>query len=270
MRTVLLTGDSLRHFYIATTVAQTGWLAAVVIEEGKAALPEPPPGLRGHVRELFIRHFRERAEAERVFFGARSSRPPEAPQVRVSRQEMNSHKVWAFLEAMKPDLVLSYGVAKFDDETIRRMPTVRWNIHAGLSPWYRGSITHFWPSYLLQPHMTGMTLHELTSQLDGGPIVHQCPAPLVKGDGIHELACRAVKVFGEELPRLLQLHQEGALEPAQPQRGQGKLWRQDEWRPEHLTLIYDLYENRIVDARLEGQFTSPPVPPLVRQFKERS
>jgi hypothetical protein len=33
----------------------------------------------------------------------------------------------------------------------------RWNIHGGLSPWYRGAITHFWPSYMLEPQLTGMS-----------------------------------------------------------------------------------------------------------------
>jgi methionyl-tRNA formyltransferase len=141
----------------------------------------------------------------------------------------------------------------------------RWNIHGGLSPWYRGAITHFWPSYMLEPQLTGMTVHELTAKIDGGAIVHQSVADLVSGDGIHDLACRAVLSVSRELPELLERASAGTISPPTPQKTSGKLWLGSDWRPEHLRLIYDLYENRVVDRYLAGQFEKRS-PPLVRQF----
>ena len=79
----------------------------------------------------------------------------------------------------------------------------KWNIHGGLSPSYKGCITHFWPSYLLEPEFTGMTLHKLTSDIDGGEIIHQTVVNLNKDDGIHENAARCVKEFSDNIGNYL-------------------------------------------------------------------
>ena len=129
-----------------------------------------------------------------------------------------------------------------------------WNVHGGLSPWYRGVATHFWPSYMLEPQMTGMTLHETTDQLDGGAIIHQTGVDLVRGDGLHDLAARAVQGFADSLSGLLA---EVAGAPkglsGMPQTTAGRLWTTEMWRPEHLVVIYDHYEDRIVDRVLDGE-----------------
>jgi methionyl-tRNA formyltransferase len=142
--------------------------------------------------------------------------------VRVEREELNSDKVGAFIESLEADLALTYGVHFIRKRNLKRFPDLAWNLHGGLSPWYRGVITLFWPSYMLEPQMTGMTVHELSSRLDGGDIVHQACAPLVRGDGVHELACRAVRQIGEELPRLLELSADSPPSPVR-QRSSGKL-----------------------------------------------
>ena len=46
-------------------------------------------------------------------------------------------------------------------------------MHGGLSPWYKGGATHFWPTYLMEPEFTGITVHETTKDLDAGAIIHQ-------------------------------------------------------------------------------------------------
>jgi len=185
--------------------------------------------------------------------------------LRVEREELNSDEVGAFIESLGAELALSYGVHFIKKRNRERFPALAWNLHGGLSPWYRGVITLFWPSYMLEPQMTGMTVHELSSRLDGGDIIHQACAPLVRGDGVHDLACRAVGAIGEELPRVIERAAE-TPPVAVRQKSSGKLWLGSDWRAEHLRLIYDVFENRVVDAYLDGRFERRE-PDLVRQFE---
>jgi methionyl-tRNA formyltransferase len=151
------------------------------------------------------------------------------------------------------------------NETLSKVNGEKWNIHGGLSPWYRGGATHFWPSYMLEPQMTGMTVHELTQQLDAGDIVHQCTSDLVRGDGLHQLAARSVIKIAQELPELIELIAKGKNIEKVPHKTAGKLWLGHDWRPEHLKLIYQVYDDKIVDLYLDGEF-SQSEPDLVRQF----
>ena len=101
-------------------------------------------------------------------------------------------------------------------------------------PFYRGAGPHFWPSYLLEPQMTGVSMHDLTDAIDGGAVVHQSVGVLTRGDGLHELSCRATSGFAAELPEVLVRAFDGRLMPLQPQKTTGRLWRSVDFRPAHL------------------------------------
>jgi folate-dependent phosphoribosylglycinamide formyltransferase PurN len=183
----------------------------------------------------------------------------------ISLEELNGPKTWSVIDRVQPDLLLSYGVHKLSPETLAHAPQNKWNIHGGLSPWYRGVITHFWPSYFLQPQFTGMTLHETTEAIDGGAVVHQSLAPLVRGDGVHDLACRAVEGFAAELPAIISRVAAGSHRAPVVPTTSGRIWRNADWHPAHLHPVYDLYQNRIVDRYLDGEFAQV-APKIVRQF----
>ncbi|MGE4239659.1 formyltransferase family protein [Ramlibacter sp.] len=264
MKIVFLTGSHPRHAYMARSFARTGHLAGLVIEHREAFVPEPPEGLRPETAALFRRHFAGRDAAEARHFGPAVL--PDVTRRNVELEELNTPATVDFVNGLQPDLVFSYGVHKLTAQTLAglRAP-LKWNIHGGLSPWYRGVITHFWPSYFLEPQMTGMTVHELTQDIDGGSLVHQSAADLVPGDGIHDLACRAVSSLGEELTQLVDAVKRNPQLGTQRQTTTGRIWRGSDWRPEHLHPVYDLHDNRIVDRYLEGAFERK-APKLFRQF----
>jgi len=264
MKVVFLTGSHPRHAFIARSIAASGTLVGLVIEQREAFIPEPPLDIAPKTRDLFRHHFTSRDAAEaRHFVG---SVLPDRACRNVTMAELNTPGTVSFINELSPDLILSYGVHKLTLETLAGITCKKqWNIHGGLSPWYRGVTTHFWPSYFLEPQMTGMTVHELTQDIDGGALIHQSVAALVRGDGLHDLACRAVMALGNEMPALIQAAATGAIKPPHKQGTTGRIWRSADWRPEHLHLIYDVYGDRIVDHYLDGAFAHSE-PRLFRQF----
>ena len=44
----------------------------------------------------------------------------------------------------KPDFLLSNGCHLISNEILNITKICNWNIHGGLSPWYKGGATHFW------------------------------------------------------------------------------------------------------------------------------
>ncbi|KYD25398.1 formyl transferase [Geobacillus sp. FSL W8-0032] len=253
MKIVLLSGSHPRHYYVANTLLENGLLHGHMIEEREAFVPAPPEGLEPIDRENFIRHFREREEAEYAFFGEHKKVLGDIPTLVIHQSELNGEKMLQWLQEQQPDVVLTYGVHKIDDHVIDRLPDYAWNIHGGLSPWYRGNITLFWPFYMLRPNWAGMTIHRLTSKLDGGDIVHHSVPKLEYGDGIHDVACKAVKKVAADLVEILKRLQSGKVPNYVPQKSNGKLFVATDWTPQHLRLIYQTFHNDIVDHYLDGK-----------------
>lgn len=270
MSIIFVTGDHPRNFYMAKKVAETGRLSAIIVQTRGAHIPEVPNGLGDDLTALYQKHFALRRENELAFFGENHEFSTLSDDVICveSTDELNGDDVEKFVRSVAPSILLSYNAGIISDRLLTAVNGFRWNIHPGLTPWYRGASTHFWASYMLEPQMTGVTLHELSSFVDGGDVIHQATAPLVRGDGLHAIACRAVHEFGRELGSVLNLALSGKLIERKPQKSLGKTWLKRDWRPEHLHHIYNTWEDRIVDYYLDGVITGRPPVCFRKNFEE--
>ena len=262
MTVVVITGDHPRHVYLVQQLACAGLLSGWIVERREPHVPVAGADVPTALHELYNRHFQRREAAEHRAFGALSPADVAVDRLTVDVADLNGDRVRAFLVDKAPSHVVSYGCHKLDEAVLGSVPARFWNTHGGLSPAYRGVHTHFWPSYMLEPQMTGMTLHETTAAIDGGAIIHQSGVDLIRGDGLHDLACRAVATYARELPailtRALASDVVGVI-----QKTTGRIWTAAMWRAEHLVPVYRHYDDRIVDLCLDGEITGR-VPTLIR------
>ena len=250
----LITGSHPRHRYLANSLYSSGKIVGWVIEEREEFVPRPPEGLDRSLSDLFVHHFSERERIENEVFAVGSGEF-DAPVLSVSKDSLNDDVTSRFVADLNPKLVISYGCHKLSRDFMARVGCRFWNVHGGLSPEYRGVITHFWPSYFLEPQMTGVTLHETTDFLDAGAIVFQTAASLVRGDTLHRLAARNVEHFASQLGRKLRELELADIPLGVEQKGYGKVFMARDWRPEHLRVIYEVYDDGIVDAVLDGRIS---------------
>jgi len=264
MKIILMMGSHPRHHYVAQQLMQSVEVVGYLVEKRGNFVPSPPAYLNGRDRENFVRHFHDREQSEYTMFPNQIEVPENVSYRPVTMVQLNSEETIQWVGSLKADLLISYGVHKLSDELLAQAPKYAWNIHGGLSPWYRGTTTLFWPFYMLQPNWAGMTVHKLSSKLDAGDILHHSVPELSYGDGIHDVANKAVKQVAHDLSYILTHFTLDELKFV-PQRSAGKLFLSSEWKPEHLRVIYDLFDNDIVDQFLDGKL--PKVdPPLVRAW----
>jgi len=264
MRVIIMTGSHPRHYYVAEQLIKTGKVVGYLIEQRGSFVPSPPPHLTEQDKQNFVRHFHDREQSEHAMFPETIDVPDGVSVRKVTVDQLNSAETIEWMRGLEADLLISYGVHKLSNELLDEAPAQAWNIHGGLSPWYRGTTTLFWPFYMLQPNWAGMTVHKLSSKLDAGDILHHAVPELAYGDGIHDVANKAVKQVAEDLHYILTNLQIDELNFT-PQKSAGKLFLSSEWKPEHLRVIYQLFNNDIVDHFLDGKL--PKVdPPLVRAF----
>lgn len=262
MNICLITGDHPRHKYILNKLVETGKLTSCIIQKRELMIPDAPQNIDKNLKEIFHHHFQERDRIEDKFFGNLKDQNFNLKSLELDKKNINSLKTIKFLNEIKPDLVISYGCTKISEKILSNSNADFWNIHGGLSPYYRGVITHFWPSYFLEPQMTGMTLHQTTNAIDGGNILMQTSSKLVRGDTLHALASRNVYDFGELLKEFICKIDLLNIPKGIEQKSSGKIFLSSDWRPEHLRLIYDVHNDRIVDKVLDGELVGK-IPKLI-------
>lgn len=264
MRLFFIGGTHPRHLYYFTELAKDHRFAGAILQDRGSMLPEKPAGLSGVDDFNWDRHFRDRATAEQVFFG-RPEVPEDIETLRVSAADLESQKSIDFVESASPDLVLIFGCGLIRHGLADALPELSINLHLGLSPWYRGASTLFWPFYNLEPQYAGFTFHKIVDEADAGDILHQERAPLVRGDGIHITAAKAVAVATGKMRRLLYRSPSKWNFTRQTQTGKNYLSR--DFKPQMLRMIYQEYNNDIVDQYLDGKFGNlGNEPKLVKQI----
>lgn len=267
MKILWIGGNHARHLYYLNSINDVFPVSGVVLErrEGgtNSSIVDAPTDLDENDRRNFVRHFTNRRNAEERFFGDQNI--PNVKRLEISETELNTEKTIDFVKSVSPDLVLTFGCHLIKEPLFSKLPKHTINLHGGLSPRYRGSATMFWPFYFLEPNHVGTTFHYIVSEPDAGSIVHQSIPKLEYGDTIHDVACKAVISASRDIIELLKIFQENKKWDTYIQKGTGKNWLERDFRPEHLRIIYDLFDDKMVDRFLNGDI-KPNNPNIIRQF----
>lgn len=117
------------------------------------------------------------------------------------------------LDAAKPDLICLAGFMR----VLTSAFTERWagrmlNIHPSLLPKYRGLDTHA-RALEAKDAFHGCTVHEVTTELDGGPILGQARLPILPNDTASSLAARLLPLEHALYPLVLRRFCDGNRDP---------------------------------------------------------
>ena len=175
MKILIISGSHSRHLYVHKKVMECGAECAALVMERESVIPVCPSDVCSQDKHLFKRHFEERLAAESEAYGNLNVVDvfKDIPHKICRPNDLNSQENADFARSIEADLAIIFGPDIIKAPLLGALPEISINMHLGLSPWYRGSATLFWPFYFLQPQFAGITFHQITPKADAGPILHQ-------------------------------------------------------------------------------------------------
>ena len=114
---------------------------------------------------------RARAQAIRDEFGLRPREIPEAVLRRVA--SANAEETIALLQALAPRVVVVNGTRILSKRLLGCVQAVFINMHAGITPLYRGVHGGYWALAQGQPEHCGVTVHLVDPGVDTGGVLGQ-------------------------------------------------------------------------------------------------
>lgn len=253
-RVILLTGDELRHdFFRKYLSLGKGYVVVKSFCEHTAGMlentisPDQVGGLR-------FRHLQMRKQSEIDFFKIFCDTVEyKSVSQTIAYGEINSEEKVAEIIQLEPDLIVSFGCSIIKSTLIDLFEDRFINVHLGLSPYYRGAGTNFWPFVNREPEYAGVTFMLIDGGIDTGRIIHQIPAEIHDGDSIHQIGNRLIANMAKECKRLIQHYD--YLEPAsfQPMVGNGKekIYRKKDFTEDAVAKLYRNFESGMIQNYLE-------------------
>jgi folate-dependent phosphoribosylglycinamide formyltransferase PurN len=252
MRAILLTSTFRRHVFVANAVAAGCELAGVWQEE-KTFRPER------HARDaadeaVIQRHFGARDESETRHFAADSSLRLGAHAVHrdVAAGGCNDPAEVSRMAAARPDVVLVFGTGILREPLLSAFDGRILNLHLGLSPYYRGAGTNFWPLVNREPEYVGATIHYLDAGIDTGPILSHARPQIERGDGPHDIGNKTIVAAAQALLRAAAAHGSGVAR-AVPQWSGGRLYQRKDFSADAVRTLYRNFETGMIGEYLAAR-----------------
>ncbi len=232
-RIALLTSGNLRHRWVAARLAKVAELVCVVSE----AKPQQNTGTTMAEAAEMREYFDARDLAEYRWF---RDAPDHFCQVATEAWTMpwqgaNSIEVFERLRAAEIDRLFLFGSSIIREPLLSHFQGRIVNMHLGLSPYYRGSATNYWPLVDGVPECVGVTIHHATAIVDGGGILAQARPDPTPADDVHDLGCKTIMAGAKLLQQIAQWP--APLPDGVRQTGAGKLCRRADFSIDSLRQV---------------------------------
>jgi hypothetical protein len=254
-KVLLMRANHLRHEALGSFLANHGYLSAEIIEKKAISYTQFQAG-------IIESHMAAQEQSEFDFFSPLISQAYDVPRIEIPTGKLNSPLVYNFLEDVEFDLVITFGVSILSPHLINLLQQKIVGIHLGLSPYYRGSGTNFFPFVNSEIAAVGYTLMHLDEGIDTGPIIHQGRAPIVLGDSIHSIGNRNIRYMFFDIARIL----ESKLDwnhISQSSKSSGKLFRRKDFTVESLVIAYQNMNSGLVARYMENQTSELKAFPII-------
>lgn len=86
---------------------------------------------------------------------------------------INNEQVSKFIDSYKPDLILINGTRIISKKILKASEAPFINIHAGITPKYRGVHGAYWALYNNDPDLCGVSVHLVDAGIDTGGVIKQ-------------------------------------------------------------------------------------------------
>lgn len=220
-------------------------IARAALGRGKALLP------RKDVPSLLEQ--RKARDVEQIL-GANANGFPTGVQITIV-EDINSPAVRDLLQAERPDVILVQGTSIVRDVTLPH-GVFNFNMHAGLSPYYRGGASARWALVNWDPYNIGVTLHRLTEQSDAGSIIAQRRVIPSESDTSYSIALRLTKEGAALAVRVLEKFSKGeTIEHHEQDLSVGQCYLGKHWQPELTALIERIDQQGLIPQMLKRPST---------------
>ena len=179
MKITLFTSNKNRHNYLINLLSEVSDELYVIQECGTIF-----PGIvLGHyqVSPIMKKYFENVNNAQSNFFG-NSYVDNKKKNIKILPMvfgDLNQCSLNLLSDFLKSDVYVVFGSSYIKGELVDFLVKKKAiNIHAGVSPYYRGTDCNFWALYDDNPHLVGSTIHLLSKGLDSGPMLYHAMSDL--------------------------------------------------------------------------------------------
>ncbi|MFC7057741.1 formyl transferase [Halovenus salina] len=261
---IILTANSLRHSYLRQTFGLADNIEVVksYCESKSGSLLEEA---RKNGEQVRIDHLERRARSEHDYFAHFvNTTPDRSNPIEIPYGDINEQQYYEEITDLEPDLLVVYGSSIIRDPLLSEYDGRILNVHLGLSPYYRGTGTNFWPLVNGEPEYVGATFMYIDEGVDTGEIIHQLRARVHPYDGPHDIGNRLIADVGQVYPEIVRrfddLHHVSQID----EPNNDHYYKSSDYNPDATAQLYENFADGMVEEYLQSEEERVAEVPIVK------
>ena len=250
MKIVIFTSNSFRHKFLANSLSRCVEDALVIVECRENDDSNHSYGQS----ESIISHFKKRYQTEKKMFGENNEFLTKS--IPILYKEVNSKFIFEKIQEYNPDVMIIFGSSIIKEPLLSLGKKNRFiNLHLGLSPYYKGNATNFWPFLNNELDYLGSTILHVDSGIDTGDIITHVKPKIEKGDNVHTIGCKIIRDSVEKIKEILNvIENDGEVNRIkQWSVDNEKIYRLKDFNEDILKKYLKLVEEGIVEKYLNNE-----------------
>lgn len=249
MKLLVVTSTGIRHHYFASFLGKSFDLVGIVSEKKQF---HPDKVHKTPDEEMVLAQwFDMRAKAEETYFRSAADSFREDYREKILEIEpgaINNDELIGQLSELKPEVIAVFGSSLLKEKFIsvfQDIPII--NMHLGLSPYYRGSGTNFWPFFNKEIEYVGVTIHFIDLGIDSGDIICQGRPRIEKEDNPHTIGCKTIQVGASLMQLAIEKSKNGTIKSNKQDHSLGKLYKRKDFAPLHVVKVMEYLSEGLIE-----------------------
>lgn len=251
---VILTSSELRHTFFRKYLAlqdEVAVLRSYCESTEKNLINQIGQSEQEQIRH---QHLLSRTQTEEDFFALFVQHSPEnSNPVTISRGAINQEAYIQEIIDLDPDLVVAFGCSIIKPPLIEAFPERFLNIHLGLSPYYRGSGTNYWPFVNGEPEYCGVTFMKIDAGIDTGEILHQIRPDIIQSDNFYVICNRLLIKMASVCAQLIGCFKDLRAMDQIPVPKEARLYKNADFTEESVHQLWQNFEQGMIRNYLDQQ-----------------
>lgn len=252
---IILTGNELRHEFFRKFIASNQEINVLkTFCEGTEKSLRNIVEKNSEINNLRIKHLVAREQSEKDFFELFTKHVTDKSNPEhIGKGEINAEKHVEEIIKYNPDILISYGCSIIKEPLLSAFSGRFINAHLGLSPYYRGSGTNYWPLVNNEPEFVGVTFMHIDAGIDTGDIIHQIRARYSWGDTPAQIGNRLIFDMAQTfLDLILNFDRlEKVQQPSAPDNP--KLYKNKDYTEESVAYLYENFHNNMIERYISEE-----------------
>ncbi len=253
-RVIILTSSELRHTFFRNFIALSDGISVIhsYCEVLEKSLQTIVKNQRDHI--LRTKHLLNREQSEKDFFELFVHHIPDNSNTTfLPKGDINSSFYTEAIIKANPDLLIAYGCSIIREPLLSAFAGRFLNVHFGLSPYYRGSGTNYWPLVNKEPEYIGATFMYIDAGIDTGEIIHQIRPRIVWGDNPSSIGNRLILDMAYTYRDIIRHFEVIQRMKQLPKPDKEKVYKRKDFSELSVNILYDNFKNDLVKKYLSEE-----------------